>query len=109
VIVAEATGITSALTRSISLAKHKRTYYWTRADLEQHRIAKVSNALGRRDSEYMKQRQKKLSRVMPKSFFAEARIEFISDKPNTSSDINIPIEQEEGLKNNVDDEDKDNP
>jgi len=90
------------------LAKYKRAYYWTRQDLQQHRIAKVSNALDRRDSDYMKQRQKKLSRVMPKSFFAEARIEFISDKPNSLSDTNIPLEQDKGLKNEPNNTNKDN-
>ena len=80
------------------MAKTKRNHYWTDNQLKRHRKSKIINALERRDEEYMKERQKKISRLLPNSLFAEARIEFISDKPNNSSDMNTLNNQQEGLK-----------
>tara|TARA_B100000700_G_scaffold261440_1_gene297389 strand:- start:169 stop:444 length:276 start_codon:yes stop_codon:yes gene_type:complete len=78
--------------------KSKRNHYWNLEDITKHRISKIINAIQRRDSDYMEERQKKLSRIIPNSFFAEARIEFISDTTIQQGDMNIPNKEEDALK-----------
>ena len=78
--------------------KSKRNHYWNLGDITKHRISKIINAIQRRDSDYMEERQKKLSRIIPNSFFAEARIEFISDATIQQGDMNIPNKEEDALK-----------
>tara|TARA_Y100001970_G_scaffold275412_1_gene376608 strand:+ start:1224 stop:1376 length:153 start_codon:yes stop_codon:yes gene_type:complete len=45
----------------------KMTVIWSYHKLVQHRSTKLRNALKRRDDEYLKERQRKLARVLPKS------------------------------------------
>ena len=78
--------------------KLKRNHYWNLEDVTKHRISKIINAIQRRDSDYMEERQRKLSRIIPNSFFAEARIEFISDATIQQGDMNIPNKEEDALK-----------
>ena len=54
----------------------ERNYRWSYGTLVKHRVQRLRGALERRDEEYLKERQQKLSRVIRRSFFSEAKITF---------------------------------
>ena len=60
----------------------KMTFIWSYHKLVQHRSTKLRKALKRRDDEYLKERQRKLARVLPKSLFTQAKITFIEREIN---------------------------
>ena len=55
----------------------QRHFLWDYHKLVQHRSTKFRKALRRRDDEYLKARQEKLGRVLPKSLFTQAKITFL--------------------------------
>ena len=57
--------------------KPKKYYYWSNPQVLKHRKAKINNALNRRDDDYMKERQKKIYKLIPNSLMGKARIEFL--------------------------------
>jgi len=56
--------------------KDKKFYLWSYQELLKHRISKISNAINRRDSNYLLERQIKLLRILPNSLIGNANISF---------------------------------
>ena len=55
----------------------RTNYYWSPNQLKKHRRRKLSNAIKRRDYDYLKERQEKFSRVFPQTLGAVAKFTFL--------------------------------
>jgi len=58
------------------MKEDKKYYLWSHQELLKHRISKISNAINRRDRDYLLERQNKLLRVFPNSLMGRANISF---------------------------------
>ena len=77
----------------------RKHYLWGYGQLSKHRKTKFRKAFNRGQQEYLLERQEKLGRIFPNSFFAQAKIEFVSDAFKTASDMNALDEGSDALKN----------
>ena len=80
--------------------KNKRNFYWSNEAVVKHRASKISNAIDRRDVDYMKQRQLKLSQVLPISLFSQAKIEFLKEPLSDATNTIGLSREEDTLKTN---------